>query len=166
MLPLKAKSADDFQTPPSALEPLFSFLPRNWVIWEPACGNLNLVKAFDLAGYKTISTDIKKGQDFRLEERECDCIITNPPFSLKEEFLARCYELKKPFALLMPLTALEGQKRQEMYRKHGIEIIIMPKRINFETPNKVTKSSAWFATAWFTNGLNIGKQLTFWEEPD
>ena len=37
-----------------------------------------------------------------------DCIITNPPFSLKQEFLQRCYELGKPFALLLPLTTFES----------------------------------------------------------
>lgn len=80
--------------------------------------------------------------------------------SLKDKFLARCYELKKPFALLMPLTALEGKKRGELYRKYGIQLIIPNKRINFETPSG-DGSGAWFQASWFTWGLNLPKDLMF-----
>jgi hypothetical protein len=44
---------------------------------------------------------------------------------------------------------------------YGVEVVFFDRRINFETPNKVEKSSAWFGTAWFTHGLNIGRELTF-----
>jgi hypothetical protein len=37
--------------------------------------------------------------------------------------LRRCCESGKPFALLLPLTALEGQKRHELYRRYGLEVI-------------------------------------------
>jgi hypothetical protein len=41
----------------------------------------------------------------------------------------------------------------------------MPERVRFETPSgrKGDESSPWFATMWVTNGLNIGKQMTFLE---
>lgn len=158
--PLKTKSSDDFQTPPQALVPLLPYLKSEWTIWEPASGNGNLVKELSSLGFQVSASDILTGDDFLLVEKKCDCIITNPPYSLKQEFLERCYALRKPFALLMPLTALETAKRQNLYRKHGIEIILMPKRVNFETSSGKGKSS-WFATAWFTNGLEIGRQLTF-----
>lgn len=159
--PLKTKSADDFQTPPEALEPLYPYLKKEWTIWEPACGKGNLINALKEKGYNAFGTDILTGEDFRLEDRGCDCIITNPPFSLKQQFLERCYKIGKPFALLLPLTTFETPKRQQLFREGGVEVIFFPKRINFETPNKVEKSSAWFATAWFTHGLNIGRELTF-----
>jgi len=91
---------------------------------------------------------------------EFDCIVTNPPYSLKNEFLERCYELKKPFALLLPLTALETRRRQRLFKEYGVEIVVLPKRINFETPSG-RGSGSWFAVGWFTNWLNIGKQLVF-----
>jgi len=91
-----------------------------------------------------------------------DCIITNPPFSKKNEFIERCYELKRPFALLLPFAALETGRRQKQWRK-GLQLIIINKRLNFETPNNIKKSSAWFATAWFTNGFNLPKDIMFGE---
>jgi hypothetical protein len=93
-----------------------------------------------------------------------DCIITNPPFSIKQQFLERAYMLGKPFAFLLPLTTLETKKRQDLFRLYGLEIILLDRRINFFTPSGMV-SSAWFATAWFTWGLNIGKQLSFEKLP-
>ncbi len=162
--PLRQGSPDDFQTPPEAIVPLLPYLQSGWRIWECACGKGNLVRAFKDYGFNVIGSDILGGHDFLSETPdEFDCIITNPPFKYKQQFLERCYVLGKPFALLLPLTTLETKKRQELMKRFGIEIILFDKRINFETPNKVEKSSAWFATAWFTNGLNIGKQINFAE---
>ena len=166
--PLNTKSADDFQTPPEALEPLYPYLKKEWCVWECAAGKGNLARRLKDEGHIVIASDILVDasagiilRDFlKWSPDNFDCIITNPPYSLKQQFLERCYELGKPFALLMPLTALETMKRQKLYRDYGVEIILMPKRINFETPSGNGKSS-WFATAWFTNGLKIGKELNF-----
>lgn len=161
--PLAQGRADDFQTPPEALDPLLPYLKKEWVIWECAAGQGNLVVGLREKGFEVVGTDILGGKqyDFIVMPSVGDCIITNPPFSLKQQFLERCYQLQKPFALLLPLTTFETAKRQKLFRENGLEVIFMPKRINFETPNKVEKSSAWFATAWFTWGLNIGKEMTF-----
>lgn len=162
--PLNVKSADDFQTPPEALSFLLPYIDTNWIIWECAQGKANLSKRLVELNYRVIGTDISTHQsfDFRYYEPEnrYDCIITNPPYSLKQQFLERCYELGKPFALLLPLTTFETTKRQQLFNKYGIEVIFLPKRINFETPSG-KGSGSWFATAWFTNGLKIGRQLVF-----
>ena len=160
--PLKQGSPDDFQTPSETIKPLLSFLKKEWIIWECANGNGNISNRLKELNYKIIATDILQGYNFLTWKPDYfDCIITNPPFKYKQQFLERCYELGKPFALLLPLTTFETKKRQELFKKYGIEIIFFNKRINFETPNKVKNSSSWFATAWFTSGLEIGKQLTF-----
>ena len=161
MLPQKIKSADNFQTPEKALRPLIPYLKKDWVIWECAKGTGNLVNGFEKLGFKVIGTDITKGFDFlEYEPHNYDCIITNPPFSLKQKFLERAYRLGKPFAFLLPLTTFETKKRQVLFKKYGLEVIFFDKRINFETPSG-NGSGSWFATAWFTNGLNIGSQINF-----
>lgn len=162
-------SPDNFQTPVEALIPLLPHLNREWLIWEPACGNGNLVNSLKQNGFRSHGTDIINGhsQDFLTTEYISHCIITNPPYSLKDEFLERCYELEKPFALLLPLTVFDSVKRRKLFAKHGVEVIFLPKRVSFETPNHEInkasgkKTSAWFMTCWITNGLNIGRQLTF-----
>lgn len=161
--PLRQGSPDDFQTPPKALQPLLPYLKKDWKIWECAKGKGNLSNELLRLNYNVIATDILDGYDFiTYKPDEFDCIITNPPFKYKQQFLERCYELKKPFALLLPLTTFETKKRQDLFNHYGIEVIFFDRRINFETPHHVEKSASWFATAWFTNGLNIGKQLSFY----
>lgn len=164
--PLKQGNSNDFQTPPEAINPLIQFLDKDWTIWECACGKGNLVKAFEELDFKVFGSDVipesSNCLDFLTQEppSDYDCIITNPPFSFKKEFLERVYQLKKPFAFLLPLTTFETATRQELFKKYGVEVILFDKRINFETPSG-QGSGSWFASAWFTNGLNIGKQLTF-----
>jgi len=154
--------SDEFQTPEYAIEPLLPFLKKGWTIWECAWGKGSLAKHLEKKGF-LIKGDLN--EDFL--KSSCggdyfDCIVTNPPYSLKYEFLKKCFELGRPFALLMPLTTLEGLKRGELFRKHGIQIIIPNRRINFETPSG-KGSGAWFQTAWFCWKLNLPKDLNFVE---
>lgn len=167
--PLRQGSPDDFQTPPIVLKPLLPFLKKDWTIWEPAAGKGYLSDELERLGFDVIATDKFYDKedvawDFLTDKPPYwDCIITNPPFKYKQQFLERAYSLGTPFALLLPLTTFETKKRQDLFKKYGIEVIFFDKRINFETPNKVENSSAWFATAWFTHGLNLGNTLNFVE---
>lgn len=152
---------DDFQTPAVALGPLYPYLPPSSIVWECAAGRGNLVRALRGGGYNVIASDLLTGQDFRMWTPDSfDLIVTNPPFSLKGEFLERAYLLGKPFAFLLPLTTFEGLKRQALFRRYGLEVVLFDRRINFETPSG-RGGGSWFATAWFTWGLGIGRQLSF-----
>lgn len=161
--PMRQGSSDDFQTPEEALDILVPFLNKNWTVWECACGKGNLVNGLIKRGFDVIGTDIKIGDQWNFlfdKPVQWDCIVTNPPYTIKEDFIRRCYDLGTPFALLMPLTALESEKRQSLFRKYGVQVIIPNKRYNFETPFS-KGSGSWFLTAWFTWGLNLPKDLTF-----
>lgn len=171
---MKAGSPDDFQTEPAAADWLMPYVSPAKMIWEPAAGNGNLVKRFTEKGYLVTGSDIKTGQDFmefKLKPEQYDIIITNPPFSIKEKFLGRCYNLAKPFALLMPITSFDSVGRRALMKEHGIEVILPHRRTKFETPNHAARVAAgekpgtgWFYSAWFTWGLNLGQQLVFLEE--
>jgi len=161
MPPKKTKYYDDFQTPEFALDILVPYLRKEWIIWECASGKGNLVRGLIKRGFKVIGTDIIHGFDFfKWTPKKFDCIVTNPPYSMKDRFLERAYELGKPFALLLPITALEGERRQRLFRKYGIQLIIPNKRINFETPSG-KGSGSWFLSVWFTWGLDLPKELNF-----
>lgn len=174
---------DNFQTPASALDCLVPYLPLNierktTVIWEPACGKGNLVVGLREQGFYVVHTDIidgpysQGGFDFfghincaivrkgKINQNGFDVIVTNPPFSKKQQFLARCYQLGKPFALLMPITTFDSRECRTLFHKHGIQIIMPDGRINFETPNG-KGSSAWFYTAWFCWGFNLPQQIMY-----
>ena len=151
-----AFTSDNFYTDPSALWPLLPYLDRKWKIWECACGDEKkplLDWLGDFEGFSAMGTDIRGqgGTDFLTEDPSApwDCIITNPPYSIKDQWIERCYDLGKPFALLMPFTAMEGRERQRLYKKYGLDLLVLPKRVVFTTPSG-KKGGAWFPCAWFT----------------
>lgn len=81
------------------------------------------------------------GNDFFTTEppKDCDLMISNPPFSLQNEIIKRSFELVesgkiKAFALLLPLATLETPARSNMYERHKdkLSIIIFKKRIRFK----------------------------------
>ena len=153
--------SDQFQTPPEAFKLLIPYLPKIGILFECAWGKGKLASQMRKEGFIVVGNS---KLDFlkRRFDRNYDYIITNPPYSLKYEFLKRCYEVGKPFALLMPLTALEGLKRGELFKKYGIQLIIPNRRINFETPSG-KGGGAWFQTAWFCWKMNLPKDINFVE---
>ena len=139
---------DEYKTPPEAVYPLLKYIPKDWVCWEPTDdGTSGITKVLKENGYKVISTHVRTGFNFLTKSPDFhfDVIITNPPYSLKTEFLKRAYMLGKPFAFLLPITALEGKERFKLYRRYGIQLLVLDKRVEFiEDKNRV-----WFAVAWF-----------------
>ena len=161
MPPKKNKSDDRYGTPKEAIELLIPDLKKEWLIWECACGTGSITGYLQASGYEVFGTDIE--YDFILgKSLECDCIVTNPPYSMKNHFIRKCYEIGKPFALLMPLTALESEERQKYYRKHGVQLIIPDKRIQYTMPDgSKNKHGNWFSSAWFTHGFNLPEAIIF-----
>ncbi len=161
----KMPKYDNLYTPEVALQPLLPYLPKNTskVIWE-CCdpGHSNITKVLRDQGYSVVTSDIRNGFDFLTDEpsHDFDLIITNPPYSLKDQFLERCYQHHRPFALLLPLTALEGKRRSILYRKYGISVIVPNKRIEF-----TGKNANWFAVAWFCWNILKDNSLIFMEIP-
>lgn len=164
----KPSGYDSCQTPWYALPPLIPYLPLHWTIWEPAAGKGYLVEALQDNWYETIASDMLTGQDFFEWQPDAhwDAIVTNPPYSLKPEWIERCYELGHPWALLMPVETLGAWEDQEQFEARGIEIVLLDKRIDFGMPNiGFEDSHSQFPVAWFTWGLNIGKTLTYGRVP-
>lgn len=141
---------DACQTPGYALEPLLPYLQGQRIVWECARGEGFLYEALEQSGFKTVGSDILTGQNFfEFEADNYSCIVTNPPYSLKFRWIERCYELGKPFALLLPVETLGAKKAQELFKVHGAEFLMLNKRINFKMPNKGWDGAgAQFPTMW------------------
>lgn len=68
--------------------------------------------------------------DFLEKDYEFDYLITNPPFSIKDEVIDRCVEIGKPSVLVIPVDAL-GVKRHKSYAKTKIGVYVPTRRINY-----------------------------------
>jgi hypothetical protein len=148
--PNTSNMMDRCQTPPYALDPLRPFIRPGWRIWEPACGNGNIVMTLQHDGYSIVGTDILHGHNFLngCTLPEFDCIITNPPYTTKYLFLKKCYQLGKPFALLVPIDTLGSGEAQAMFMKFGVQFLFLNRRVNFDMPYKGMTGKAKMNTFW------------------
>ena len=126
------KESDEVYTPSYAIKPLLKYISKDKIIWCPFdTEDSEYVKILDNNGNKVIFSHIDNGQNFFEYEPEenYDLIISNPPFSIKDMIIQRLDELKKPYAILLPIPALQGQKRFQ-YMKN-CQALIFDKRINY-----------------------------------
>lgn len=67
------------------------------------------------------------GMDDWLEgEYEYDCLMTNPPFSIKTQVIEKVAKDGKPAALVLPLDSIGGVARHKIYEKYGYPAVYMP----------------------------------------
>jgi len=119
-------STDFYPTPEDATFALVDYLKlKNITVWEPACGQGHMVKALIARGLNCFGTELNH-QDFgegdvnflTCDFYQCDWIITNPPFSHAEQFIDRCLDFKRPFAMLLKSQYWHSKKRVALFEKH------------------------------------------------
>lgn len=147
--------SDECYTPEEALIPLLKYLDKTKTYYDCTSGvSSNIVNFLINNGFICLSSE---GRDFLLDDipSEVDIILTNPPYSKKDKFIERCYKLGKPFGLLLPVSAIQGQKRGVMFSENGVELLVLNKRIDF-----TGKGSPHFGVAWFCNKI-LNEKLIF-----
>lgn len=151
--------SDECYTPKEAIIPLLSYLPPEWIYYDCTSGKSSNIVDFlndnEFICKNSADRDFLDDGLFSEKLPKFDAIITNPPYSKKDKFIERCYEIGKPFALLLPVSSLQGQKRGEMFSENGIEILTLNKRIDF-----TGKGSPHFGVAWFCYKI-LPKRLIF-----
>jgi len=77
-------------------------------------------------------TVIHSINDWLTQDYEYDYLITNPPFSIKDQVIEKCLISGKPSVLILPIDSMGGVKRHELYKTYGWPTIYMPtRRINY-----------------------------------
>lgn len=140
---------DEFNTPTVAVKPLVPFLQSDAVYWECTDpGNSKITEVLEQNLFSVQSSHLDSGVDFLTQNPpfDYDIIITNPPYSIKTQFLERAFQLGKPFAFLLPITTLEGVQRGELFQKYGLQLLVINRRVQFVAHSK---TGAWFNASWF-----------------
>ena len=134
------KESDEVYTPSYAVKPIIKYIKPGSIVWCPFdTVDSAYVEELNAAGFTVIYSHIDDGYNFfEYEPDEYDVIISNPPFSIKDDILRRLNELDKPYAMLMPLPALQGQKRFKYLK--GSQALIFDKRINYYKDALMTKT--------------------------
>lgn len=117
----KRAKSDFYPTPPEATQALLDFLkiPKETVIWEPACGEGHMVDVIRENGYRVIASDIIFGTDYLRAQKPNNVgfIITNPPFSQAKEFISVSLLQNIPFAFLLKSQFWHARSRYDLFYK-------------------------------------------------
>ena len=144
---------DEYETPLSAWASIEAYLPKDKVIWEPFYASGASGEHLRSLG----CTVIHEKEDFFAVNRG-EVIVSNPPFSLKRQILARLKALGKPFILLLPASVLGTKMMSDLFP--DIQVIVPKGRISW-VKNGVQTNSVWFASFFYCWKMNLPKDLVF-----
>ncbi len=169
---------DQYWTLPHSIDPLMDFLDVHLdkdttLIWEPCFGEGGIANPLKAAGFQVVCTDLYTMDeklsfvDFTDETgvkfeacpvpRGVTHIVTNPPFSIKNQFIKRFYELGLPTFVIMPIDILGTKRDLKMLKENGFNLFLLPGAAASSTfYNKTEDRNVSVGTcAWY--GLNLEK---------
>ena len=152
----RSSDGDEVYTPFYAVEPLKEFLPKDKIIWCPFDEEWSaFYRYFKENHYPVIRSSLKEGQDFfEYEPEKWDILVSNPPFSKKDEVLKRAFSFGKPFALLLPVNSIQGKKRFSIFQ-NDIQLLVFDSRIDYHNSENMEKTIGGnsFGSAYFCRNL-------------
>lgn len=122
---------DEFYTPEYAVRPILKYARGR--VWCPFDTNeSNFVKMLRANGNDVVNTHLSNGENFFKMDVGADCIISNPPYSIKGEVFAHLFRLGKPFAMLVGVVGLfESEERFSMFKINDFEIMYLNRRVAY-----------------------------------
>jgi hypothetical protein len=159
------KERDEYNTPFWVTHALVPHIPRGRKIWEPACGQGNIVRVLLNAGYSVHAGDLVDGENFFDTDfpLDVDGIVTNPPYTVASLFIKHAISLMHSrvgfVCLLLPSDFSYAKGRRELFADSPIFIkkIELTKRIVwFERSDgkraAPSENHAWYIWDWRHDG--------------
>lgn len=149
---------DSFLTPKYAVKLLIPYILKKFTsdklrIWECAAGEengfitraLNFYLKSEYKDFSIVESDIngktKLNHNFITDNHtmysDCDLILSNPPFSIKFDFITKAIETNKPFAFLIPFDMCGFLFNAFKY--DHLQALVPERRIDYLTPNIVER---------------------------
>lgn len=140
---IKGLKSDEWYTPLETVKTMLEIFPppkgaRVLLPFDTEKSNFTKVitKEYDRSAIYGIT-------DFLTSQYEFDYLISNPPYSNKDEIIARCIETQKPCVLVLPIDTLGGVQRHKLFSQTNISIYVPTKRVKFiSETGEHTKSPA------------------------
>jgi hypothetical protein len=150
----------EYYTPNWVWDSVKQFIPKDKIIWEAfrnesdaSTQSANYLREL---GFKVVNPLC----DF-FENNYGDIVVSNPPYNVKQKVLERLISLQKPFLLILPNIILNSCYFIQLAKKNtDIQIIILPKRVDFIKPSS-EKSKSTFHTLIICYKLNLKDRIIF-----
>lgn len=166
----KRNEYDAYSTPKHVTEAIAQQIVwgKDATVLEPCAGEGAIADVLcryphQSVGCMDINPDCRMGNglDFLTyeDDERVDFIITNPPFSLAQEFIEKSLELANCVVMLLRLNFLASSKRKEFWEKHPPTAIhVLTKRPSFTGKGSDATDYGWFV--WDTTGRQ--KKGIYW----
>ena len=119
------------------------------------------VQTLKAQGFKVIYgiTDfIDSEQDY-----ECDYIVTNPPFSIKDQVIERVFKYGKRTVLVLPLDTMGGKARRKLFKEYEFPQIYVPEaRVSYYDQTWIKRTQSNFHSVIMTFNHKAESKLD-WE---
>lgn len=107
----------------------------------------------DYDGKEITKTELEQNGDFRSPEaieilKECDIVVTNPPFSLYREYIAQLIKYNKKFLIIGNYNSITYKEVFPLIKEDKVWVGVSPRSMEFVLPDGSTKS---VNASWFTN---------------
>jgi hypothetical protein len=101
--------------------------------------------------------------DWLEQNYDYDYLITNPPFSIKDDVIERCLASGKPSVIVLPIDSLGGVRRHSLYKRYSYPTVYIPtKRINYISQDgQATRSNYFHSIILYFNDPKGARML--WE---
>ena len=163
------RAADDFYaTDPRTVDLFLDRVRPNegfsGTIWECACGNGNISRVLERRFPKAcvISTDLvyrgwgQGGVDFLASSMQADMIITNPPFSMINQFIEHALDLTRRHVIFLArVQLLEGVERKRLLERSPLRAVYVhsARQATWKNGQRLDEHGKRWATtmclAWF-----------------
>tara|TARA_R110001632_G_C11145157_1_gene396664 strand:- start:69 stop:623 length:555 start_codon:yes stop_codon:yes gene_type:complete len=150
---------DEYYTPKYAIKPILKYLKPNSTIWCPFDTQHSLyVIMLKENGHSVVHTHLNDGIDFfdTPTPKDIDYIISNPPYSLKNEVLKKLFSIKVPFAMLLGVVGIfESKKRFQLFKENKFEIMYFNRRVSYFKyySNRKPELNPPFSSVYITSGF-------------
>lgn len=152
---------DEYETPLYAVKVIEPYLKPGSTIWCPFDkDHSNYVQYLREREYNVINSHIEYGQDFFTTPipKGIDYIISNPPYSKKDDIYKRLFEIGIPWAMLVNLQGFcDSSKRAKLFQEHNIEVMYIYPRVCYIKDGIQTTSNI-FQSGYVCSGI-LPKQL-------